>query len=266
MSDFVLACDVGNTETKLGVFHEGRCVQTWRLRTERHRTADEYVVVIGHLFSVTSLAVTHVRQIVVASVVPAVDAQLVEAAKRLFGREPCFFRPSEQRLMEIDTERPGEVGADLIAAAYAARERRGAPVIVITFGTATAYAAVNRRGAYAGVAIAPGMHIALDALIDRAAKLPQIALAAPEHAIGRTTVAALQSGVLYGAVAQTEGMVARFRNELGYAAPVVASGGFADIIAAQTTVIDDVVPTLVLEGLVVASRREGGFSGVSDRV
>jgi type III pantothenate kinase len=147
------------------------------------------------------------------------------------------------------TERPKELGSDLLAAAIAARASYGAPVIVIGFGTATTFGAVGRNGTYLGAAIAPGIQISIDALVDRTAKLPQIALEAPASPIGRDTVAALQSGIVYGFVGQCEGLIARMRVELGADARVVATGGLAEIVAGQTAAIEAVEPHLVLDGL-----------------
>lgn len=251
---FLLTIDVGNTETKIGLFDEQLLLHTWRLRTERHRTADEYSVTITQLFSIAKIDIASVSDIVIASVVPTVNRLLIEACMLLFAREPRFFRATQQSLMPIATHRPSEVGADLVAAAIAARARRGSPVIVITFGTATAYAAVGPDGSYLGVAIAPGIQISVDALIHGTAKLPQVALEPPPAAIGRTTIESLQSGILFGVVGQTEGIVARFRAELGMHAPVLASGGFAKAVAAHTSVIDEALPFLVLEGLALYAK------------
>jgi type III pantothenate kinase len=250
----LLGIDVGNTETKIGLLEGSKVVRMWRVRTERDRTADEFAVLFAQLFALEAIPLRHVQAVVIASVVPTSNRTLLEACRACFQVRAHLFRPSDQTLMAIATERPSEVGADLVAAAIAARERRGSPVIVITYGTATAIAAVNSDGAYAGVAIAPGIQIGLDALTGRAAKLPEIALTAPGAAIGRTTISAVQSGVLFGTVAQTEGMVARFRAELGAAAPVVASGGLAEVLAKISPVIDEFAPSLVLEGLGVYAR------------
>lgn len=259
MRNVLLAVDIGNTETKLGIFRPtrdggdaagpGTIEATWRIRTQKNLTRDEYAMIFAQLLALKSIDARDVGRFVLASVVPNINREFMAAARSFFNVEPLLFRPAEQQIMRISTERPGEVGGDLVAAAIAARLRRGAPVIVVTYGTATTIAAVDAGGAYAGVAIAPGIHIALDALVSRAAKLPQIALAAPPAAIGRNTVTAVQSGVIFGAVAQVEGMVSRFRAELQAQAPVVATGGLSEIIAAQTDVINEAVPTLVLEGL-----------------
>jgi type III pantothenate kinase len=151
--------------------------------------------------------------------------------------------------MDVTTERPNELGADLLAAAIAARATYGAPLIVIGFGTATTFGAVSREGEYLGVAIAPGIRISIDALVERTAKLPQVALEAPNGPIGRDTVSALQAGIVFGFVGQTEALVARMRHAIGDDARVIATGGLADVIAKRTSAIDAVEPHLVLQGL-----------------
>jgi type III pantothenate kinase len=166
-----------------------------------------------------------------------------------FGCEPQFFSAAEQDLIEVRTDRPKELGSDLAAAAIAARALHGSPLIVIGFGTATTFGAVARDGAFLGAAIAPGIQSSIDALVARTAKLPQVALEAPSSAIGPDTVSALQSGIIFGFVGQTEGIVARMRGELGQDARVVATGGLAEIVARHTLAIDAVEPHLVLEGL-----------------
>lgn len=245
----LLAIDVGNTETKLGCFSGAQLQQTWRVTTERRRTPDEYGVFFTQLFATSSLSSGAIDAVAIASVVPQLDPVLEAACKRFFDATPLFLKPQDQRLIEVVTENPAEVGADLVAAAIGGRARFGAPLIVVSFGTATVYIAISRAGEYLGVAIAPGIAISIDALIGRTAKLPQIAIEAPRHAIGRNTIEALQSGVVYGFAGQTEAIVARIRNEMGDAARVVATGGLAEVIAKQTPVVDAVDPHLSLIGL-----------------
>jgi type III pantothenate kinase len=151
--------------------------------------------------------------------------------------------------MRISTEHPAEVGADLVAAAIGGIDRFGAPLIVVSFGTATVYTAISSNGEYLGAAIAPGISVSMDALFGRTAKLPQVALEAPGHAIGRNTTEALQSGILYGFSGQVEAIVERMRAEMGTRARVIATGGLADVIAKQTPVVDAVEPHLSLIGL-----------------
>lgn len=251
----LLAIDVGNTETKLGCFSGSELTQTWRVTTELRRTPDEYGVFFTQLFATSALAPSAIDAIAIASVVPQLDPVLESACARFFGAMPRFLKPQTQRLMTVATENPAEVGADLIAAAVGGRERFGAPLIVVSFGTATVFIAVSRAGEYLGVAIAPGIAISIDALIGRTAKLPQIALDAPARAIGRNTVEALQSGIVFGFTGQTEAIVARLRAEMGIHARVVATGGLAEVVAKQTPVIDAVDPHLSLVGLELFHRK-----------
>jgi type III pantothenate kinase len=251
----LLAVDVGNSETKLGFFARGAngaagtLSRTWRVTTARRRTADEFGVLFAALFRRAEIPLEDVRAIVVSSVVPQNDKALSEACRLYFNCEPQFFNVATQRLLVVRTERPKELGSDLAAAAIGATALCGAPAIIIGFGTATTFGAIGRDGAYLGAALAPGIQISIDALVARTAKLPQVALEAPGSPIGVDTVTALQSGIIYGFVGQTEGMVSRMKAELGEDARVIATGGLADIVARETRVIDHVEPNLVLLGL-----------------
>jgi type III pantothenate kinase len=247
----LLTIDVGNTETKLGCFalSEPDLLRSWRVTTELKRTADEYGVFFTQLFNTAQLLLSDVQAIVIASVVPKLDQALETAAVRYFGTKPVFFKAHRQSLMTVKTERPGEVGADLVAAAIGAVDAYGTPLIVISYGTATVFMAISSAGEYQGVAIAPGINISIDALVARTAKLPQISLEAPRSAIGTDTISALQSGIVYGFVGQTEALVRRMRAEMGVEARVVATGGMADVVARHTDIISDVNPHLSLLGL-----------------
>ncbi len=243
----LLTIDVGNTETKLGVFVEGDLRHTWRVTTELRRTPDEYGVFLTQLFATSGLAPRGLEAVAIASVVPPLDPVLAVACERFFGVAPRFLKPQQQRLMTIATERPSEVGADLVAAAIGGRDRFGAPLIVVSFGTATVFIAISPEGEYLGVAIAPGIAVSIYALI---------ALEPPGSAIGRNTNDALQSGIVYGFVGQTEAIVARMRREMGVDARVVATGGLAEVIAKQTPVVERVEPYLSLVGLELFHRKE----------
>ena len=246
----LLAIDVGNTETKLGAFEaSGTLAGTWRMTTAQRRTADEYGVLFSSFFSTAHFPIGDVSAIVVGSVVPVIDRPLAEGCEKYFGVKPVAFTAATQTIIPVRTDRPTDVGADLVAAAIAARELVGAPSIAINFGTATTYGAIDADGAYAGVAIAPGLQVALDALVGRTAKLPQVALQAPDRAAGRETVSAIQSGIVFGTIGATEALVARIRAEIGAQARVIASGGLAAVIAPHTAVIERVEPHLVLYGL-----------------
>jgi type III pantothenate kinase len=251
----LLAVDVGNSETKLGFFSSGSVdaigtlLRTWRITTAQRRTADEFGVLFAALFRRAEIPLEKVRAIVISSVVPQHDRALAEACRLYFNCEPIFFNAADQRLLMVRTERPKELGSDLAAAAIGATTLYGTPAIVIGFGTATTFGAIARDGSYLGAALAPGIQISIDALITHTAKLPQVALEAPSSAIGIDTVTALQSGIIYGFVGQTEGMVVRMKRELGDDAIVTATGGLADIVARHTKLIDHVEPHLVLLGL-----------------
>lgn len=247
----LLAIDVGNTETKLGVFESahGPLLHMWRVTTEARRTADEYGVFLTQLFTTQELQTEQVDAVVISSVVPKLDQTIEDACARFVGAKTEFLKAHRQTLMPVLTERPSEVGADLVAAALGARDLYGAPLIVISFGTATAFVAVSKEGAYIGTAIAPGIAISVDALVGRAAKLPQIALEAPGRAIGRETIESLQSGIVYGFVGQAEALIQRMSAELGAKPVVVATGGLADVVAKHTTHIDHVNANLSLLGL-----------------
>lgn len=246
----LLLIDVGNTETKLGAFEpSGTLSGTWRVTTAPRRTADEYGILFSMFFSTARFPIRDVSAIVVSSVVPVVDRPLFDGCEKYFGVKPLAFTAAKQTLMPIRTDRPADVGADLIAGAIAARELVGAPSIAINFGTATTYGVIDAEGAYAGVAIAPGLQVSLDALVGRTAKLPQVALHAPGAVVGRDTVTAIQSGIVYGAIGAAEAIVARIRDEVGSHARVIATGGLAAVLAGETPVIELVEPHLVLYGL-----------------
>ena len=251
----LLCIDVGNTETKLGFFGASasglglEMVAPWRVSTVKHRTSDEFGVLLAALFNEADIALGAVRAIAISSVVPQSDRDLRDGCLRYFKTEPIWLRGKNQTVMEVRTERPTELGADMLAAAIGARGKYGTPTIVIGYGTATTFSAISRDGAFLGTAIAPGIQISIDALVARTAKLPQVAFEAPPSPIGRETVESLQSGLVYGFVAQTEGMIARFKAELGPDAVVVATGGLAEIVAAHTAAINAVDASLTLEGL-----------------
>ena len=246
----LLAIDVGNTETKLGCFdRSGDLTNTWRVTTELKRTPDEYGVFFTQLFATGGLDRSAIDGVAIASVVPKLDPSLDDVCRRLFSVTPRFLEAHSQQLLPVLTEHPAESGADLIAAAIGGRERFGAPLIVVSYGTATVFVAISAKGEYLGVAIAPGITISIDALIGRTAKLPQVALESPERVIGRTTTAALQAGIVYGFAGQTQAIVERMRAELGARAKVVATGGLAELFARHAGVVDAVEPHLSLIGL-----------------
>ena len=251
----LLCIDVGNTDTKLGFFGVPasglglEMVADWRVTTVRTRTYDEYGVLFAALFNEAGIALGAVRAIAMSSVVPQADRDLRQGCKRYFKIEPLLLSARTQKVMEVRTDRPTELGSDMLASAIGARGKYGIPAIVIGYGTATTFSAISREGAFLGTAIAPGIQISIDALVARTAKLPQVAFEAPQSPIGRETVESLKSGLVYGFIGQTEGVVARFKEHLGPDTRVVATGGLADVVADNTSVIDAVDRNLALEGL-----------------
>jgi type III pantothenate kinase len=245
-----LTIDAGNSEIKLGCFDPvGTLTNTWRVSTDVRRTPDEYVASFRQLFAQAGVDANAVAGAAIASVVPKLDPVLEEACRSAFGVAPRFLHPQTQTVIPVATEHPAQSGADLIAAAIGGRARFGAPLVIVSYGTATVFVAVTREGAYAGVAIAPGIAISIDALVSRTAKLPQVALESPKAAIGRNTEEALQSGIVYGFAGQTDAIVSRMREELGGDARVVATGGMAETFGRHTETIDEVDPHLSLRGL-----------------
>lgn len=245
----LLVIDVGNTNIVLGIFKEQELVDHWRVSTDRLRTTDEYGVLIRHLFYLNGVNSEEIDAIIISSVVPPVMPTLEWMCQRYFGLTPLVIGPGVKTGMDIKYDNPREVGADRIVNAVAAYEKFGGPVIIIDFGTATTFCAVDKKGTYLGGAICPGIGISTDALVQRTAKLPRIEVVQAEKVICRNTVESMQAGVFYGFVGQVDGIVTRMRRELGCKAKVVATGGLAVIVAPATDAIDVVEPMLTLEGL-----------------
>ena len=245
----LLVIDVGNTNIVLGIFKDQELVDHWRVSTDRLRTTDEYGVLIRHLFYLNGVNSEEIDAIIISSVVPPVMPTLERMCQRYFGLTPLVIGPGVKTGMDIKYDNPREVGADRIVNAVAAYEKFGGPVIIIDFGTATTFCAVDKKGTYLGGAICPGIGISTDALVQRTAKLPRIEVVQAEKVICRNTVESMQAGVFYGFVGQVDGIVTRMRRELGCKAKVVATGGLAVIVAPATDAIDVVEPTLTLEGL-----------------
>ena len=221
----------------------------WRVSTNRLRTTDEYGVLIRNLFYLNGVNSDEIDAIIISSVVPPVMPTLERMCQRYFGLTPLIIGPGVKTGMDIKYDNPREVGADRIVNAVAAYEKFGGPVIIIDFGTATTFCAVDKKGNYLGGAICPGIGISTDALVQRTAKLPRIEVVRTDKVICRNTIESMQAGVFYGFVGQVDGIVARMRKELGCKAKVVATGGLAVIVAPATDAIDVVEPMLTLEGL-----------------
>jgi len=245
----ILTVDVGNTNVTFALFDGDRLAADWRVTSHRERTADEMAVELRQLFSLRDLDLDVVTGVVISSVVPILNQALIEASRRYLKHEPVMVGPGVKTSVRIRAENPKEVGADRIANALAAYTKYGGPVVVIDFGTAVTYDAINADGDYLGGAIAPGVEISLDALVSQTAMLRRVEPVAPDSVIGRNTVTSIQSGLVWGFVAQVEGMVARMISELGGSARVIATGGQASLVANLTHVIEAIDPLLTLEGL-----------------
>jgi type III pantothenate kinase len=255
----LLAIDVGNTNIVLGVFDGPQLVASWRLSTDRARTADELGILTTDFLEHRGIRPEVIEGIVMASVVPQLTRSMAEMTKRYFDRPVVTVDGGFETGMPIRYDVPWEVGADRIVNGIAAFERygrpSGRPVIVVDFGTATTFDAISERGEYLGGAICPGITVSADALFQRAARLPRVDISKPPKVIGRTTVLSMQAGLFYGYVGLVEGIVQRMRGELGQGAACVATGGLAELIAAETQVIEAVDADLTMVGLRIVWER-----------
>lgn len=255
----LLAVDVGNTSSAFALFEGSDLVTDWRLTTRPERTGDELATQLIAVLSLRQVDPSQIDAMVVGSVVPSFNPALVEAARQLFGVEPLMVGPGVRTGVRIRYESPRDVGPDRIANAVAVFRRFGGPAIVIDLGTAVTYDAISAEGDYLGGAIGPGIQISHDVLVAQTALLRRVELLAPDSVIGTNTVHAIQAGLMWGFVAQVEGMVRRMTEELGGQARVVATGGQAHVLAGLTPVIEKVEPLLTLEGLrLIHELQQGG--------
>lgn len=245
----LLTIDIGNTNLTLGLYQGEKLGPHWRLATVHDRMPDEYGLQFLGLLSHAGCSPADLTGICLASVVPPLTGKVIEACRGYLGQAPLVVDAGVKTGVRIRYEDPRAVGADRIVDAVAVQRLYGGPACVVDFGTATTFDAITAEGDYLGGAIAPGIGIASEALFIRTAKLPRVDLQRPPNAIGRNTVHAMQSGLLFGYVALTEGMVARFRAELGPEMKVIATGGLAEIIARETDVLQIIAPWLTLDGL-----------------
>jgi len=251
----ILVLDVGNTNIVLGVYSRKELVYSWRISTNKHKTADEYGIQIRVLFQYAEIDYKQIKAVVLSSVVPPIMPALESMAEKYFGIKPLVVGPGVKTSMPIKYDNPKEVGADRIVNAIAAIEIYGGPLVIVDFGTATTFCAISKSGEYLGGAIAPGVGISTEALVAKAAKLPRIELVKPKTVIGKTTITSMQSGIIYGFVGQVDGIVNRIKGEMGTDAKVVATGGLAEMISRESSTIDIVNPNLTLEGLRIIYER-----------
>jgi type III pantothenate kinase len=245
----LLAVDVGNTQTHIGMFRDGDLVEHWRIATVRESTGDELATVLVGLLELRELGLKDVDGAIVSSVVPQLVHEYETLSERYLGGVLRVVGPGLKSGIPIRTENPHEVGADRLVNAVAAYARVQSACIVVDFGTAITYDAVSAEGELLGAIISPGVEISMEALSERAAKLPKVELEKPKELIGRSTQASIQSGVIYGFAGQVDGIVHRVREELGVEAHTIATGGLAMAIAPHCEEIDEIDDLLTLTGL-----------------
>ncbi len=245
----LLAIDIGNTSIILGAFDGEELRATWQMATNIHHMPDEYAVLLLNLLHYHELDTSDIKEVALCSVVPPLTATFETLFEKSFHLSPWVVGAGVKTGVRIRMDNPREVGADRIVNAASAHHLYGGPIIITDLGTATTFDVVSKEGDYMGGAIAPGIVTATEALFMRAAMLPRVELTHPKRVIGTSTIAAMQSGIFFGYVGLIEGMVTRIQQELGKKAKVVATGGYAEIIARETSVIDVVNPNLTLIGL-----------------
>jgi type III pantothenate kinase len=245
----LLAVDIGNTQTHIGAFRDTKLVEHWRFATVRESTADELGAALRNLLALRGLAFDDIDSSVMSSTVPQLAPEWAQTAKRYLNHEMLVVEPGVKTGMPIRMDNPREVGADRLVNAVAAYARFGGACIVVDFGTANTFDVVSADGEYLGGIIALGIEISLEALTERAARLPKVDLREPRGLIGKSTVDAIRSGVVYGVAAQVDGIVRRVRDELGEEVEAIATGGLAEYIVPHTETIDEYDDLLTLTGL-----------------
>lgn len=246
----ILVMDIGNTNIKAAVFDGENIVQKWRCATNLTMTSDQYGIVMADLFKYHGTDMKAIDGIMISSVVPTINYTIEHMCRDYFGIEPKFLAPGIKTGLNIRYENPRELGSDRIANAVAVATLYGGPAVFIDFGTATTYGVVSAQNEFMGGAIGPGLRMMNAALATGTAKLPSIELVMPERVIGRTTVSNIQSGILYGYIGSVEKIVREMKREMGCpSAKVIATGGMAHMVKANSDVIDEINPNLTLQGL-----------------
>jgi type III pantothenate kinase len=245
----ILVVDVGNTNIVLGLYQERTLAHHWRISTNRSATVDEYGILFHSLFKHSGIEFEQIDGVMISSVVPPLMFVMENLCLQYIKRTPYIVGPGIKTGLNVRVDNPKEVGADRIVNAVAALELYGPPCIIVDFGTATTYDYIDPSEQLVGCAIAPGIGISTEALYQKAAKLPRIELVKPKSVVGRNTVAAMQAGIIFGFVAQVDGIVQRIQEEFQVSPTVVATGGLAELIASESKTIQVVNPLLTLQGL-----------------
>lgn len=252
----LLVFDVGNTNIVLGLYDGDKMIYHWRAATNELKTADEYAASLGMMFQLDGVTFDMVTDIIISSVVPPVNPTLEYLCRRYFHVEPMMVGPGMKTGLNILYDNPRELGADRIVNAVAGITLYGGPLIIIDLGTATTFCVIDEKKRYLGGAVTPGIGISMEALFQRASKLPRIELTPASSVICKNTVSAMQSGIYYGAIGQVDGIVRRMKKEMGYKEiKVIATGGLADLIASQSETIDVIDPLLTLKGLYILFKK-----------
>lgn len=251
----LLLMDIGNTQTVIGAYQGDQLLHSWRIRTDREKSADEYSVLITQLLAQRGFDVERVNGVAIACVVPPVLPTFTRMVQSTFGLQPFVLSAATASGLTIHYEHPRDVGADRIANAIAVKEKYPLPAIVVDFGTATTFDCISREGAYLGGVICPGVEISLDALFSRASKLPRVNLEDPGSPIGTNTTMSIQAGIMYGTAGEVDAIVRAIKEHMGGDPTVIATGGLSSVIGKMCKSVDVIDETLTLEGLRIEYER-----------